>query len=75
MFVRGEINGKKIDNTGKEDIEAWIQCITRIKPEIVMIYTIDRDTPFEGLKKVTGTELNQIAGKITTLGIKAQVSA
>jgi hypothetical protein len=39
-----------------------------------MIYTIDRDTPAAGLEKVKLEELQQIASRIETLGIKVQVS-
>jgi wyosine [tRNA(Phe)-imidazoG37] synthetase (radical SAM superfamily) len=74
MFTRGEINGKMVDNTQEEDLEAWITCIAKIRPEMVMIYTIERDTPFDGLKKVPLTELNQIAAKISDLGIITQIS-
>jgi wyosine [tRNA(Phe)-imidazoG37] synthetase (radical SAM superfamily) len=74
MFTRGDIDGKYMDNTCEEDVNAWISCIAQIKPEMVMIYTIDRDTPFEGLKKVPVKELKLIEKKVSSLGIKTQVS-
>ena len=40
-----------------------------------MIYTIDRDTPFDGLKKIPKSELESIAQRIKVLGIDIQVSA
>jgi hypothetical protein len=39
-----------------------------------MIYTIQRNTPFEGLKKVPVTELQAIASRIEKKGIAVQVS-
>lgn len=76
LFLRGEYNGKKIDNTTPEEIEAWLQAIKRINPVQVMIYTISRDTP-EGaeLKKVPLAELKRIASMVEALGIETQVSA
>jgi hypothetical protein len=38
-----------------------------------MIYSIDRDTPADGLKKITFSELDNIARKIWFSGIKTEV--
>jgi wyosine [tRNA(Phe)-imidazoG37] synthetase (radical SAM superfamily) len=74
LFTKGEVNGKYIDNTRDEDLQKWLLCLEQIKPEMVMIYTIDRDTPYEGLKKIPVSELQMIAGRVSLLGIKTQVS-
>jgi wyosine [tRNA(Phe)-imidazoG37] synthetase (radical SAM superfamily) len=75
LFVRGEYNGRKIDNTTPVEIEAWLKAIERIKPSMVMIYTISRDTPVGGqLEKVPVKELREIAAQVNILGIKTQVS-
>jgi hypothetical protein len=41
---------------------------------MVMIYTIERDTPFEGLKKINVKELEGISLRIKKIGIKVQIS-
>ncbi len=75
LFLRGTFNGKTIDNTTPEEIDAWLKAINKIKPAEVMIYTISRDTPVGGqLKKVPLAELNHIAALVNKLGIKTQVS-
>lgn len=74
LFTRGTVNNNYIDNTSETDIGAWLECLKQINPETVMIYTIDRDTPFEGLQKVGIDELNVIANLVNALGIKTQVS-
>jgi len=74
MFVKGEYNGNKIDNTTKEDISSWLDLLKRIKPQSVMIYTIERDTPFDTLYKVSLDELTRIAEQVEYIGIKTQVS-
>lgn len=51
MFLRGEIDGKSVDNTTEEEIKGWIDALKKIKPKQVMIYTIDRETPLKGLKR------------------------
>jgi len=75
MFTRGEVDGTMIDNTLEEDVCSWQKTIETIKPKMVMIYTIDRDTPFDGLKKIPKSELESIAQRIKSLGIDIQVSA
>ncbi|MDC1106297.1 radical SAM protein [Prolixibacteraceae bacterium] len=61
LFMRGVFNGKTVDNTTKEEIEAWVECIKKIHPRQVMIYSLDRDTPAQGLIKVKKEELEEIA--------------
>jgi len=75
LFLRGSFRGERIDNTTPEEIGAWIKAIERINPSEVMIYTISRDTPEEGLlEKVPLKELKEIAALVGKLGIKTQVS-
>lgn len=76
MFVRGTFEGQKVDNTVKEEIDAWLNLLAQIKPKEVMIYTIDRDTPAPDLEKVPAEELHAIAKVVNSqLGIHTQVSA
>lgn len=75
LFLRGSNNGKSIDNTTPEEIEAWLKAIEMIKPYEVMIYTISRDTPDGNrLEKVPATELKRIAKMVNKLGIRTSVS-
>ncbi len=74
LFVRGEFKNERVDNTTEEEISAWLKLLRKIKPRQVMIYTIDRDTPTEGLERIPVVELEGIAKKIRNLGFKVQVS-
>jgi wyosine [tRNA(Phe)-imidazoG37] synthetase (radical SAM superfamily) len=75
LFLRGSYNGKVIDNTTPEEIDAWLKAIEMIKPFEVMIYTISRDTPEGGqFLKVSLARLKRIAGMVNRLGIKTSVS-
>ncbi len=73
LFVRGFHNGKFIDNTTNQQIEAWIEKVKMVNPRYVMIYSIERDTAQEGLKKVPSAELEQIAGLLRVHHIEAEV--
>ncbi|HPT30802.1 MAG TPA: radical SAM protein [Prolixibacteraceae bacterium] len=74
MFIQAEFQGKSIDNTTSSEIEAWIGLLKEIKPAVVMIYTIARDTPIESIKKIPASQLNEIAKKVKAAGFEVQVS-
>lgn len=74
MFLRGEHDGQKIDNTTPDEIEALIKAYKRISPREVMIYSIDRKTPEQQLEKVTREELEVIAEQMRSEGIVVTVS-
>ncbi len=64
MMLRGEYNGKEVDNTTDEEIAALIDAYRRIRPREVMLYSIDRATPAKKLIKVERDELERIADRI-----------
>ncbi|MGD9931751.1 MAG: radical SAM protein [Mangrovibacterium sp.] len=74
LFVRGSYKGQTIDNTTEPELEAWLNALKTIRPRQVMIYTIDRDTPAQGLVKVPLEELNRIAQRVQQEGFDVQVS-
>jgi len=75
LFVRGTHRGEVIDNTTPEELEAWLRALERLRPQSVMVYTIDRDTPLgNDLRKVPHSELKAIAERVEALGITASVS-
>ncbi len=74
MFLRGEFEGQRVDNTTPEEVEAWLEKIREIAPRSVMVYTIDRDTPAPNLEKVSVEELREIAERVRALGIECSVA-
>ncbi len=75
LFVRGEYKGEKVDNTTQEELNAWLAALKKINPGQVMIYTIARDTPAQGLEKISIDKLNRIADMVKAAGFDVQVSA
>ena len=71
MFLKGVVNGKNLDNTSDKYVLPWLESIKKISPREVMIYTIDRGTPQEGLLKATREELDRIVALLHHEGIKA----
>lgn len=75
MILRGTHEGKKIDNTTDEEIEALIAAYNKIQPREIMIYSLDRTTPEENLIKVEKEELTQIGRRIeSATSIPVQVN-
>jgi wyosine [tRNA(Phe)-imidazoG37] synthetase (radical SAM superfamily) len=73
LFLRGQVDGRAVDNTKEPEFSHWLKLIKEIGPKYVMIYPIDRATPNNTLEKVSFDELKEIAGKVEAAGIKAQV--
>ncbi len=74
MILRGEVDGRSFDNTQEVEVEAWIEAIRTIRPASVMLYSLDRDTPCEGLEQVSHEEMEQIAERVRAEGILCSVS-
>ena len=74
MFMRGECKGESVDNTGDEFVNPWIEAVKDIKPQQVMIYTIDRETPAQGLLKATHEQLDAIRDRVIAAGIPCTAS-
>lgn len=72
MFLRGEHDGRLIDNTTPEEVDALIEAYREIRPREVMIYSIDRKTPEDRLVKVERGELESIAARISAAGVPVQ---
>ena len=64
MFLRGEYNGKQIDNTTPEHISALRKALERIRPKQIMCYTIARDTPCKTLEAVPADEIARLQAEL-----------
>ncbi|MDL2223818.1 radical SAM protein [Bacteroidales bacterium OttesenSCG-928-M06] len=74
IFLKGNNNGQSADNTLPENISHWVKLITEINPKLVMIYSLDRETPSKTLEKVSKKELEIIADKLREINIPVSVS-
>ena len=70
MFMKGI----HVDNTGEEYVEPWLEAVKAIKPQQVMIYTIDRETPTQGLEKASHEQLDAIRDRVIAAGIPCSAS-
>lgn len=74
MFLKGADGEENLDNTGDNYVLPWLAAVKDIAPQEVMIYTIDRETPDQKLRKATHEELDRIVSLIEAEGIHATAS-
>ncbi len=75
MFLSGtDAEGSNVTNTSDRYVSPWLEAVQRIRPEKVMIYTIDRETPVKSLQKATPAELDHIAERVRALGVECSVA-
>ena len=74
MFMRGMYNGESVDNTREEYVAPWLDIVKTIRPQQVMVYTIDRETPSKGLEKASHEQLDAIRYRVIALGIPCSAS-
>ena len=74
MFMRGQCQGESIDNTGEAYVAPWLEVVKQIKPQQVMVYTIDRETPAQGLEKASREQLDAIRDRVIAAGIPCSAS-
>ena len=70
MFLKGP----GIDNTTDRYVAPWLEAVKAIRPQQVMIYTIDRETPDQSLRKATHDELDAIRDRVIAVGIPCTAS-
>ena len=73
-FLRGEYEGRIIDNTTPEELQAWYEMVELLHPKQVMIYVIDRATPLKTLEKIPADKMEKIAVPLREKGIDVIVS-
>lgn len=73
LFIRGEYQGEQVDNTTEAELNAWMEHLRVIRPQAVMIYSIDRKPPVSTIRKVPAEDLYRIASLVEALGLKTEV--
>ena len=70
MFLCGD----GMDNTSEHFVAPWLETVKAIRPQQVMVYTIDRETPDKALRKASHETLDAIKARVEALGIKCTAS-
>jgi wyosine [tRNA(Phe)-imidazoG37] synthetase (radical SAM superfamily) len=75
LFVKGTYQDYAFDNSSEREINAWLGVLNELRPKLVMIYTIARDTPISTIYKVDVKILKRIARRVNQLGIPVSISS
>lgn len=74
MFMHGTFERRRVDNVDDSYVLPWMEAVKAIRPRMVMIYTIDRETPDKELTKASHAELDRIAAMLRAEGLEVSVS-
>lgn len=67
--------GRGLDNTTPGAVEAWLETIGRVRPEVVEISAVGRLEQESALQPIPPAELEGIADRVRELGVAARVYA
>lgn len=69
MFLRAP----GFDSSSTEVLGPWMDIVRRLRPREVMVYTLDRPAPAEGLQKFSAAEMQALVQPLIDEGIIIQI--
>ena len=69
MFLRS----KDFDSSSPEVLDGWMAIVRHLKPREVMVYTIDRPTPGQGLEAFTVEQMRSLVQPLINEGFKIDI--
>ncbi len=67
MFLRSP------DFDSADTVGEWMDIVRRLRPREVMVYTIDRETPAQGLQKYTAEQMRELVLPLIEEGFNIQI--
>jgi wyosine [tRNA(Phe)-imidazoG37] synthetase (radical SAM superfamily) len=71
LFLNGNVDGQYFNNAEEPHLSLWLNVVKLLHPQKVMIYSLDRGTPAQGLEKISMENLQEIAQHVRKLGVEA----
>lgn len=69
MFLRS----KDFDSSAKEVLDGWMDIVRHLKPRLLMVYTIDRPTPADGLEKFSAARMRELVRPLAEEGFDIDI--
>ena len=69
MFLRSS----DFDSSSPEVLLPWMDLVRQMRPREIMVYTIDRPTPAEGLQKFTVEQMRALVQPLIDEGFNIQI--
>ncbi len=67
------LRSSHFDSSSPAVLEGWMDIVRKLRPREIMVYTIDRPTPEEGLQKITEAEMRELVRPLSDEGFKIQI--
>lgn len=61
------------DSSRHEVLDGWMEIVRQLRPREIMVYTIDRPTPAQGLVKFTVEQMTSLVQPLIDEGFKVQI--
>lgn len=61
------------DSSRPEVLDGWMEIVRQLRPREIMVYTIDRPTPAQGLVKFTVEQMTSLVQPLIDEGFKVQI--
>ncbi len=69
MFLRSA----DFDSSSPEVLDGWMRIVRELRPREIMVYTLDREAPAEGLEKISAGEMEALTRPLAEEGFKLQI--
>lgn len=69
MFLKS----RDFDSSSDEVLQGWMEIVRKLKPREIMVYTIARPTPEEGLQKFTAEQMEELVKPLREEGFNISV--
>ena len=62
------------DSSSPEVLDGWKRIVRKLRPREIMVYTIDRPTPEQGLEKFSGERMRELVADLIEEGFDISIS-
>lgn len=73
LFTKANFKNKTIDNTHPDEVQAWLEKLKILKPNLVIIYPIAREAPLSEVEKIPPEVLQEIGKKVEEAGFEVEI--
>ena len=67
------LRSAEFDSSSPEVLNGWMQIVRQLHPREIMVYTIDRPTPMQGLQKISPEEMYKMVQPLIDEGFSIQI--
>jgi wyosine [tRNA(Phe)-imidazoG37] synthetase (radical SAM superfamily) len=73
LTLQSLFTGGPSGNLDRTEVEGWLAAVAKIRPVMVQLYTLDRESPNQGLLRARSEQLQDLQERLLALGIPSTV--